>query len=457
MPLTWLLGALIVKRRIFLERTVAVALTGLVSARVRAAGAAASTAARGPAIKAIVRAVLENIRTNGFNPDPDFNGGLGGLWINFRTASQPLQTNFSTAGVPYSNNKDGSKRHDELTDLRYLHNLWTCRAVFPDVPVPESEIARFTRIVKYELAEPKNERGWVYDLVFDLHRLSGDPFYRDAARGLARHFADELYKPELGTVCKIKKKNGVTTSSYRVDHALEIGCALVQAGTVYGESSWTQKGKSVIDFAYANAYLPQYRTFPSELDEVVLASGRLSPNLRFYRHGDTEGGSAKPPALGQIALGLLHAHVVTRDEAYLRRAVDLLAPLTATDNTLGLWDNDHGGYWDKTVFSGSHVRDAGTARVRKGDKEGARQLHLLQAFAVANRLTGGRFREMEEGLLTIALEKAYSPAGRGYVYLQAPDWSLLKAKQGGQRDWVTTEAMGIALEALLSLWRKETW
>ena len=64
---------------------------------------------------------------------------------------------------------------------------------------------------------------------------------------------------------------------------------------------------------------------------------------------------------------------------------------------------------------------------------------------------------MEEALLAIALEKAYSPSGRGYVYLQAPNWSLLTAKQGGKRDWVTTEAMGIALEALLSLQRKETW
>jgi hypothetical protein len=153
----------------------------------------------------------------------------------------------------------------------------------------------------------------------------------------------------------------------------------------------------------------------------------------------------------------LHANVVSGDTAYLRQAVDLLTPLTARENALGLWDAEHGGYWDKTVFSGTHVRQAGTAKVRRGDKEGARQLHLLQAFAVANRLTGGRFQEMEDTLLQIALEKAYVPAKHGYVYLKAPDWSLLTTKQGGQRDWVTTEAMGIALEALLSLERRETW
>jgi hypothetical protein len=422
-----------------------------------AAAPAALSGAHRPAIKAVVRDVLENLGANGFNSDPAINGGLGGLWINFRPGTSPLQTNFSTSGAPYTTNKDGTKRHDELTDLRYLHNLWTCRAVFPDVPVADAEIARFTRIVKHELESGANQRGWVYDLVHDLHRLSGDPFYRDAARAQARYFAEKMFKPELGTVCKVKTKNGVTTSSYRVDHSLEIGCALLQAGTTFGEAGWTAKGKKVLDFVYENAYLPQYRTFPSELDEIVLASGGANPNPRFYRSGDTEGGSAKPPALGQIALALLHAHIVSRDEAYLHRAIDVLSPLSAAENALGLWDREHGGYWDKTVFSGTHVRTAGTARVRKGDKEGARQLHLLQAFAVANRLTAGKFADMEAALLEIALEKAYVPRQHGYVYLQAPDWSLLDAKQGGKCDWVTTEAMGIALEALLSLAREETW
>jgi hypothetical protein len=42
------------------------------------------------------------------------------------------------------------------------------------------------------------------------------------------------------------------------------------------------------------------------------------------------------------------------------------------------------------------------------------------------------------------------------VYLRAPD-GVLSAQQGGKRDGVTTEAMGIALEAVLSLPQKETW
>jgi hypothetical protein len=432
-------------------------LTTARSSQAGAAAAAGSASSRVQDVKTVVRDILENHRQNGFNPDPAINGGRGGLWINWRTGSSPLQTNFSTAGIPCTRNDDGSARHDELTDLRYLHNLWTCRAVFPDIPVDNAEIERFTRIVKHELTPARNPRGWVYDLVIDLHRLSGDPFYHDAARSLATYFADELYKPEVGSVCKIKKKNGRVTSSYRVDHTMEVGCALVQAGTVFKESSWTEKGRKVIDFSYQNAFLPEFRTFLSELDEIVLPDGTVNANPRFYRNGDTEGGSAKPPALGQIALGLLHAHIVTGEASYLQRASDLLRPLTSRVNSLGLWDDGNGGYWDKTVFSGTHVRQPGTAKVRQGNKEGGRQLHLLQAFGVANRLAGGPFHEMEDALLRIALDRAYSPSGRGYVYLSAPDWKLLDARHGGRRDWVTTEAMGIALEALFSLNRKEVW
>jgi hypothetical protein len=36
-------------------------------------------------------------------------------------------------------------------------------------------------------------------------------------------------------------------------------------------------------------------------------------------------------------------------------------------------------------------------------------IHLLKIFAVVNRVTGGRFHEMEDRLLHIALAKAYVP------------------------------------------------
>jgi hypothetical protein len=400
------------------------------------------------AIRSVIDDVLTNIRQNGHNPDPSINDGLGGLWINWRTGSNPLQTNLSSSGVAGTKNDDDGARHDELTDLRYLHNLWAYRSVYPDGLDVQGEIDRYTKIVAKGFASGRNERGWVYDLVNDLHRLSKEPFYEQLARRLATYYVNELFKPQLGSVCKIKKDR--PRGSYRVDHAMCIGCALVQAGVTFGNDDWSQHGRQIIEFLYEQAYLPAYRTFPSELDHVLTEDGRPNQNARFFRPKGTEGGSAKPPALGQMALSLLHAHEATGEQQLLDRATDLLVPLTAADNSLGLWDAEYGGYFDKAVFSGTHVREPGAIRVDTGDKEGSRQLHLFEAFCVANRQTQGRFQEMEDRLLDITLHKAYCPEQHGFVYLMDADWSLLTLKDGSKRDWVTTEAMGIAVQALLT-------
>jgi hypothetical protein len=39
----------------------------------------------------------------------------------------------------------------------------------------------------------------------------------------------------------------------------------------------------------------------------------------------------------------------------------------------------------------------------------------------------------------------------------APDWSLLTMKNAEQEDWVTSEAMGVALLALLGLSEEKPW
>ena len=60
-------------------------------------------------------------------------------------------------------------------------------------------------------------------------------------------------------------------------------------------------------------------------------------------------------------------------------------------------------------------------------------------------------------MMAVVTTKAYSPAGHGILYEQAADWSLLPLKSGGFEDWVTSEAMGIALEALQQRNRKDPW
>ena len=158
-----------------------------------------------------------------------------------------------------------------------------------------------------------------------------------------------------------------------------------------------------------------------------------------------------------MAASLLHAYIATEDKIFLDRATGLLDALSPGENTLGLWDERDLGYFMSAVFPGALFRDPGIPRVNRSKKESGRQAHMLEAVAVANRLTHGRYRKLENAMLQVVTTRAYYQPGHGILYEQAPDWSLLPLKSGGFEDWVTSEALGIALEALQQRNREKPW
>lgn len=382
--------------------------------------------------------------------------GLGGLWVNWRTGTQPLQVNFNGSGEP-----DGAKvsppRHDPLTDLRYLHNLQSWKHQHPADTQFDDELKRYTAIVKRQFGNTTDERGWLYDELVDMARLSGDAFFRNTARSLAAFYATKV-QADIGAIYKTRKEK--PGGYYRVDLALESGCALVQASTEFNQPEWKAKGEQLVDFVYAHAYLRDVHLFPTQMDEVRLPDGSANPNERFYRepfrHYFVNGGIVRFGGIGQIILSLLHTAIVTQEPKWLERANDILAPLTAKNNPLGLWDEKDGGYFAGVEFNGPDFKNPGKPKLLDKSKESGRQFHMLQAFHVANQLTNGRYRDMEDAMLRVLVDKAYDRKGRGIFYEVQADWTPRKMKVG-VGDWVTTEAMGCAMMALFSLHEKQPW
>ena len=422
-----------------------------------------TTAARGAdmqtnAADTVALAMLKNIQENGFNPDPRINGGLGGLWINWRMGTKPLLVNFNGSGSP---DKIDPPRHDELTDLRYLHNLLSWKHQHPQDTQFDGELQRFNAIVKREYANTHNERGWIYDELMDMARLSGDSFFRETARTLAEFYATREFHPDIGAIYKTNaaKPRGY----YRVDNALETGCALVQAGVEFKQPDWSARGERLVNFVYDHAYLRDSHIFLNQMDEVRLPDGTANPNEKIYREPFrnyvADGGVVRFGSVGQIALSLLHAYILTTNSIYLDRANDLLLPLTAEKNLLGLWDAKDGGYFNGLEFGGPDFKNPGKPKLLDSKKESGRQFHMLQAFHVADKLTGGKYQAMEEAMLQVLVAKAYYPQGQGIFYEVSPDWSPLKLqkKKSEAEDWVTSEAMGCAMLALFSLNEKEPW
>src|SRR5271165_110330 len=145
----------------------------------------------------VILDMMTNIHENGLNPDPKINQGLGGLWINYRYGTHPLQTNFKGSGD--TDGPDDKPRHDVLTDQRYMHNLLLYKHLHPQDTRFDADLDRFRKIIRLEFEGSKNERGWMYDEFIDMYRLSASDttsagFYRDVARSLVESYAAGVAK-----------------------------------------------------------------------------------------------------------------------------------------------------------------------------------------------------------------------------------------------------------------------
>ena len=276
--------------------------------------------------------ILNNIKTYGFDSDPSINNGLGGLWVNWRYGTSPLQVNVN--GTGQTDEVSGDKlRHDPLTDLRYIHNLWSYKVQNPKDHQFDSEIARYTPIIKYEFANSHDERGWLFDEFIALYNLSKDTFYKDTALSLAKGYA-KSFRSDVGSI--YKTNSGHPQGSYRVDLVLESGCALIQAGKLFNNDQWMQDGMSIVNFVYTHAYIAQYHAFPDQMDQVLLPDGAVNPQESFYydntrQHYAVDGRQMQMGNISQIIISLLNVFQVTHNQDFLQKATDLLDTLSSRE------------------------------------------------------------------------------------------------------------------------------
>jgi hypothetical protein len=412
----------------------------------------------------VISNMLCNIRDNGFAPCKNINDGLGGLWINWRYGTSPLQVNFQSNGTtdpPIDcSTTSASPRHDELTDLRYLHNLLSYQHRHPADTNFDADVVRYTAIVQAEFTGTHNDRGWVYDEEFiPMWQLTGDAFFKTNALGLISYYTNHWYHDAVkGIYDASKGTNGL--GYYRADLALEIGCALVHAGILFTNSEWVREGTNAVEFLYQHAYLTNYNLFLRDMENILLTNGTANPNPTIYRSGDTDGGTIRISPIGQEALALLHVYLVASNQPfgqlYLNRTIKLLDGLDQDKNTLGLWDTVYGGYFGGLKFPGTVYPNVGTPSYINDTKEGGRQLDMLQAYHVANAVTANRYAATEAALLDVAVNKAYYAPGHGVIYEVNNNWTP-RVLSNGLEDWVTTEAMGIVTEALFSLGELNPW
>ena len=116
-----------------------------------------------------------------------------------------------------------------------------------------------------------------------------------------------------------------------------------------------------------------------------------------------------------------------------------------------MWDTTYGGYYFSASFTGDSPAQPGPVTISKTRKEAGRQVLMLEALHLANKLDNQRYQDMEARMLDVTTKHVYMPAIHGAIYLVNPDWTAPTFKNGMPNNMVTTEAMGVELESLFAV------
>lgn len=387
-----------------------------------------------PSVEQVVLSTLQGERDYGADP---VSGGayinwIPGVGVNFNGLYQP-QAPGTYLG------------HDALTDLRFLHDLWLYASAHPTDHQFDASITRYTAVVKKEFGAKADRRGWIYDELMAIGSLSHDPWYSSTAKGMGAVYS-LWFNAKVGTI--FQTSSTIPKGYYRTDEAIEQGAVLIEAGITFGQPLWVEQGRDVLDFVQQHAYLPATGAYFRAMSNVVASDGSANRTETVL---STEGGGwVRLGELGSEATALLEAaHALGDDPTLMGRAQTILHDATSTSNVLSLWDSVNGGYFTGTFFSGSTISDPETPRLDNTSKETARQLLMLEAYKLADRIVPGQpFKAMESALVQEARNAYYAP-GHGFLYKMRPDYTPLHIAICNCYDTVvTSEANGIALEAL---------
>ncbi|HEY2703935.1 MAG TPA: hypothetical protein VGL20_09615 [Candidatus Dormibacteraeota bacterium] len=368
------------------------------------APAAAPVSAAAPALDAAVRATLDEIDAHGFNP------ATGGLFINW-SVDDPARSNLP----------DGSPaRRDELTDLRDVLNMVWYQRRHPGDHSQAAALARLTAPLRAKVVHYSSDKGWVYWQFLQLAGLTGDAFWTQRAQAFAGHL-NGIVDPAAGVVHGHVSAAGhqpACADGYRVDHDLEGGLALVDAGMRFGDPGWVAVGMREALTVVSQAYDTTYHLFNHTVCGGVPA--------------DRE---AKVGEQADEVLALLDTGDATGIPVLTALATQMLDGLVA--NSTRLHDTGAGGFFFEF--------DLGTQQVSSSYKE-VRQLTLLTALHRANALQGGRYAGLEAEMTGVALRMQHRTPLTGYPYRETAGYDFYR----GERH-ITTEAAGIAAEALQSV------
>jgi hypothetical protein len=395
-----------------------------------------------PATAARIRDILQDMNANAFNPQaPPASGASrpGGLFINWRgTWPGDIATAAANTDIQESGRSDQqagtAPRHDPLTDLTYLVNLDAYQAIYPQDREFALDATRMEPIVEQEYANVGYYRCWVYFQLRDLGGLQPGQGWDAIAARFAVTVYQHYYDSRAGAIAD-PRHDGV----YRTDYAAECGAMLIDAGQRNHRAAMIGAGNAALDHLMQRAQDPQTHLFGLQL--------KLGPTQDTVVQAQLTIGEE-----AQLLNSFLDAYDLTGNKSYLQVVVQAVDALYRP--AIGLWDQVQGGFFFSVDADGHDLN------THYKESRQAWMLPLLQHLA---RIEGGSvWGGKEQEMLTVVRDKLWLPSIHGYPYRVSPGFALYQSDNGPGRtrvveDWVTSEAMGIAGESLVSQLLPLTW
>jgi hypothetical protein len=338
--------------------------------------------------------------------------------------------------------RGNATRHDGQDDLRYLENMYWYKFRHPGDTSLDQYIARVLPTVKSEWGDTKIHKGWIYYILLRLAQYSNDTAYwtNTAENWAAAQYAsiDPVLGLHHGPTNTDAGSDSITLQDgYRVDLDLEIGLALVDAGTRFNHPEWVTAGKREVEVVIKQTFNATYHLF----DRIYLINDPTYGSDKVYDY------QAKMGEQGQEIDALIRTGVYTHDTTYLTLAGQMLDAL----QSLPIHDTTHGGFYFKILLGPFQGYSAGQVDVHSKE---LRQLHVLGALHLADMALGNHWASLESEMLRLVTTPNtffLSAPVPGFYYRALPDFAAYPCSRCSPQpteNWISAESDGIALEAI---------
>lgn len=406
-----------------------------------------------PIIDEIIKSTLDGINSYGWDPVNN------GIYINWNR-SDPNKINCDGSGL--CDARGSATRHDSQNDIRALQHMYWYKWRHPGDTSQNAAIARLLPSVKSKYGTTSSPKGWMYYVLLRLRDYTDNPSDVAYWENVIASWAQKQYNsidPVLGVQhdknmgnCDCGSNTIYLDDAYRVDRQVELGAALVDAGTRFNHPEWVTAGHKQVMTVYNQTFSIVYNLFP----RIYVIKDATYGNNKVW---DTQ---AKIGEVSEEIDALVRAAAVTTNSTIKNDFMSISKKMLNAFRTQPIHDTINGGYYSKMYVGINYDGEPG-GKI-SSDKE-MRQGSLLGTLHIANAAfsPASQWADLEAEMLRVNTKtlsdnpkgmflpniagngtlNGYPKSLAGYTFHMNADWSLY-----GIENWVSNESNSLALLGL---------